>query len=423
MTSGQFRSISISSITVNREGRQRRELDDLETLADSIRRLGLIQPIVITHSNDLVAGERRLEACRLLGHTDISAQYVDELDGHTLRAIELEENIKRQSLPWKDECLAVYDYYQARKAEDSGFSQRELAEALGLPQSCIADRVSVARELRAGNKMVIEAPRLTTAVGITERASARKDAEARDNFHRLAGILDPTKDLNPILNLDFNEWVTTYDGPRFNFIHCDFPYGIGASDFNQGSAATHGGYVDTARTYWTLCESLCSNLDRLAADSCHFMFWFSMWHYGPTIDYFAKHSDITFDPFPLIWVKSDNVGILPDPQRGPRRIYETALFGSRGDRKVVSPVSNAIAAPTDRGFHMSVKPEPVLRNFFRMFVDETTFMLDPTCGSGSSVRAAEDLSARYVLGLEVNNDFCEQANRSVRNARVLRRPK
>jgi DNA modification methylase len=72
---------------------------------------------------------------------------------------------------------------------------------------------------------------------------------------------------------------------------------------------------------------------------------------------------------------------------------------------------------------MSVKPEPVLRNFFRMFVDETTLMLDPTCGSGSSLRAAESLNARYTLGLEIDADFAKQANAALRNARILRRPK
>ena len=72
---------------------------------------------------------------------------------------------------------------------------------------------------------------------------------------------------------------------------------------------------------------------------------------------------------------------------------------------------------------MSVKPEPVLRNFFRMFVDESTIMLDPTCGSGSSLRAAESLNARHTLGLEINNDFCEQANRALKNFRVLKRVK
>jgi len=423
MTSGQFHSVPLASVKADREGRQRRELEDIPILAESINRLGLIQPIVVTRGLDLVAGERRLEACRSLGWTHIPAQYTDELDEAGLRAIELEENIKRSQLPWQDECRAIHEYYYIRRAEDPGFSQEDLASALGLSQPSISERISVAKELVAGNPRVLEAPRFSTALGITERSAARKDAEALDQLRKVSNIAAPLAEPESILNLDFNEWVKTYDGPKFNFVHCDFPYGIEADSFNQGSASLHGGYVDTARTYELLCESLVSNLKRLTTDSCHFMFWFSMWNYHSTLNYFSEHSDITFDPFPLIWVKSDNVGILPDPQRGPRRIYETAFFGSRGDRKIVHSVSNAYAAPTDRTFHMSVKPEPVLRNFFRMFVDESTLMLDPTAGSGSSLRAAESLNARYVLGLEINNDFCEQANRALKNARILRRPK
>jgi ParB family chromosome partitioning protein len=423
MTSGSFRSVPLDSIKVDRDRRQRRELSEIPVLADSIARLGLIQPIVVTRDFDLVAGERRLAACKYLGHTNISIQFVDELEDHILRAIELEENIKRQNLPWQDECMSVYEYFQIRRVETPGFSQEDLATALGLAQPNISKRLLVAKELIDGNQRVAQAPRFSTAVGITERSSARKDQAALDALRSAANIAAPIVEPDPILNSDFNEWVKTYDGPRFNFVHCDFPYGIESDSFNQGAASTHGGYVDTARTYWVLCESLSANLDRLTTESCHFLFWFSMHNYHSTLHYFAEHSDIAFDPFPLVWLKSDNVGILPDPQRGPRRIYETAFFGSRGDRKIVNSISNAYAAPTDRGFHMSVKPEPVLRNFFRMFVDENTLMLDPTCGSGSSLRAAESLYARYVLGLEINNDFCEQANRALKNARILRRPK
>jgi DNA modification methylase len=70
---------------------------------------------------------------------------------------------------------------------------------------------------------------------------------------------------------------------------------------------------------------------------------------------------------------------------------------------------------------MSVKPEPMLRHFFEMFVDESTIFLDPTCGSGSSLRAAEGLGASHVLGLERNSEFHESASRALRSARLMRR--
>jgi DNA modification methylase len=53
--------------------------------------------------------------------------------------------------------------------------------------------------------------------------------------------------------------------------------------------------------------------------------------------------------------------------------------------------------------------EPMLRHFFRMFVDDSTSMLDPTCGSGTALRAANELDAAHVLGLEINPEFAEDA--------------
>lgn len=420
MTSGSFHSIPLSSIITNREGRQRREINNIPELADSIQRLGLINPIVVTRDSVLVTGERRLEACRVLGWTNIPAQYTDELPDHTLRAIELEENIKREALNWQDECLAVLEYHKLRLSEDPSWSQERTAEAVGLHRTKISDRLRVAQEILGNNSRVTEAPRFSTALGIVTRKDAREDEKALASFRETAKA--PVEERpDSILCADFNEWAKTYDGPRFNFIHCDFPYGIGADKFNQGAAPLHGGYDDGEQTYWDLLRTLCDNMGRLCTESCHYVFWFSLHHYASTRDFFLQHAGIDFDPFPLVWLKSDNIGILPDPSRGPRRIYETAFFGSRGDRKIVRAKSNAYAAPTVRDVHMSIKPEPMLRHFFEMFVDETTIFLDPTCGSGSSLRAAEGLGAAHVLGLERNPEFAEQANLALRRARAMRR--
>jgi hypothetical protein len=39
----------------------------------------------------------------------------------------------------------------------------------------------------------------------------------------------------PIITADFTEWAPTYTGPKFNFIHCDFPYGINTDKRQQGN--------------------------------------------------------------------------------------------------------------------------------------------------------------------------------------------
>jgi DNA modification methylase len=157
------------------------------------------------------------------------------------------------------------------------------------------------------------------------------------------------------------------------------------------------------------------------------MFWFSMpalsttpddsTNYADTLAFFKAHGDFKIDPLPLIWMKSDNKGLVPDPLRRPRQIYETCLFGSRGDHKILTPVANAYACPTVGETHASVKPEPMLRHFFRMFVDQHSRVLDPTCGSGSAVRAAESLGAAHILGLEIDKEYAEPAVVALKESR------
>jgi DNA modification methylase len=55
------------------------------------------------------------------------------------------------------------------------------------------------------------------------------------------------------------------------------------------------------------------------------------------------------------------------------------------------------------------KPKEVLKHFFKMFVDEYTVMLDPTCGSGNAVIVAEEMGASHALGIEKDSEFYSQA--------------
>lgn len=399
MTSGQFSSFPVDQITIHPD-RQRKENLSVEDLVPSIRDRGLINPIVITRDGALVAGERRLIAVRSLGWTQVSVQFVEDLDPVQLHLIELEENVKRKNLTWQDECTAMLRYHELQCSLDPEWNQERSAQALGMAAPTFTERVNVAKEIVGGNTRVAEAPKFSTAKNITVRSAARKrDSALADIFEEPP----PSKEA-PLLNADFREWSKSYDGPKFNFLHCDFPYGINADKHNQGSAADQGGYSDSFDVYEELLETLSRCMGSVVSESAHIMFWFSMDYYQYTFDTLERMG-WRINPFPLIWYKSDNTGILPDPQRGPRRIYETAFFGSRGDRFIVQPVSNTVAHPVTKTIHMSEKPVGMLKNFFRMFVDENSRVLDPTCGSANSIRAALAGGAASALGIERDNEF------------------
>ncbi len=76
--------------------RYRKDLGDLRTLADSIAEVGLLHPVVVTPEGRLIAGQRRLEACRQLGLTEVPVTVVDL---YQAASGEAHENLVR-----KDRC-------------------------------------------------------------------------------------------------------------------------------------------------------------------------------------------------------------------------------------------------------------------------------------------------------------------------------
>ncbi|MBN2301723.1 MAG: ParB N-terminal domain-containing protein [Lentisphaerae bacterium] len=98
-------NIDVANVTVKRQLRE--EMGDLITLESSIRKLGLICPIIIDKNNALVSGSRRLQACSNIGLTTIPAFRLNiSFDSMTALEIQSDENLCRLPLSTGDlECL------------------------------------------------------------------------------------------------------------------------------------------------------------------------------------------------------------------------------------------------------------------------------------------------------------------------------
>jgi ParB-like nuclease domain len=478
--------IAPSEIKVPEE-RQRSGLELDEGFLSSIRERGILMPILITHEQVLIAGARRHAAALSLGLDSVPCRYVEEgLDETLIAVIELEENIRREMLSWQDEAKAVKLIHEMWVKREEGWTQEKTKRALSL-QSTLHLWLRVARALEdeEEREKLKYAIGLRSAYNICVRIDERKrDAilETLNDFsnnlfsaqsERERLLLETERDgdslsvgevatagsgdgVSPplsspttsppsttpypfprahddasraeeenVLCLNFIPWARAYDGPRFNFIHCDFPYGkkVFAAEWGGKRAEEEFKYDDDRQVYWNLCRALCEERNRLFTSSAHLMFWTSadISNLHETIEFFRAHApDFIFQARVLVWHKSDNAGIVHDARRRPRWTYETALMATRGDRVLVKPLAASYSAPTARTLHPSTKPEPVLRHFFGMFVDATTRLLDPTCGSGSALRAAESLGAQSVLGLDSSPDFVKSARKALRDFRLLR---
>lgn len=139
---GEVRTIPIKSIIPN-PNQPRREFDRvaLQDLAISIMEHGLMQPISVRQKGpfeyELIAGERRLTACKSLGMTYIPAvvMKVDETDSAILALV---ENIQRENLNYIEEAEAF-----CTLITEHGLTQEELADKLGKGQSTIANKIRI----------------------------------------------------------------------------------------------------------------------------------------------------------------------------------------------------------------------------------------------------------------------------------------
>ena len=99
--------VAIERIRIDEDTRIRKDVGNLEPLQQSISQVGLINPVLIDEQGKLVAGYRRLSACRNLGWEEIEATVVT-LEGDELQMLEVEvaENLHRKDFT-PDEILAT----------------------------------------------------------------------------------------------------------------------------------------------------------------------------------------------------------------------------------------------------------------------------------------------------------------------------
>jgi len=147
---------------------------ELETLAESVRAHGIIQPILVTETLDgyeLIAGERRLRAARLAGLDRIPA-VVRQLADREQLELALVENVQREDLNPLEEARA---YRQL--IDEFGFTQEQLAARVSRARSSVANTLRLL-DLDASVQTALEAGSVTEgharALGTLDQVGQRR---------------------------------------------------------------------------------------------------------------------------------------------------------------------------------------------------------------------------------------------------------
>ena len=159
----------------------RRKFDDDEILelSQSIQKQGLLQPITVRRNADrfqIIAGERRVRACRLLNMERIPALVKDRVSDRMMAELGLIENLQRVDLNPVEESRAMMQL-----VENYGYTHDQLAEQLGRSRAAVTNALRLLRlpdevlGWLAEGKLTAGHARALLAEGVADPVAAARD--------------------------------------------------------------------------------------------------------------------------------------------------------------------------------------------------------------------------------------------------------
>lgn len=433
--------------------------EKLQRLAASFKAVGQIQPGVCVELEpgkyQLVAGERRLRACRL---AEIPFAFVlkAEADEVMLLEIELEENLNREGLSWQEEVDGVEKLHRLREGqkETRGQSQSLEDTAVELDRS----RGSVHRDIELAEwskefAEIRDAKTKADAYKIIKRYKAELlrnqllqqaiDKEPSTSFGSVdgkqGGEPSPAGAVTPeVLNvggvtipksllLEFDERIELgtmeeklpeFQDGFFDLVFFDPPWGANLSQIRDKPPGTED-FEDEPETFSEKIEEWLALIYRKMATNSHLYLFFGIRFHNLVYGALRKAGFVE-NGIPLIWYKQ-GAHVTRNPEIWPGRSYEPVAFARKGNKNLVtlgSPDTIITPAPTPlmKKSHPNAKHPDLYLELIKRSALPGDKLLDPMCGSGMLGVAAEEYRTAKRLDwrmIEKSQTFRELALENV----------
>jgi site-specific DNA-methyltransferase (adenine-specific) len=404
---------NLTEVIVNDDERIRKELESTDAsineLADSLKNVGQINPIIIRRDGVLVAGRRRVEAARRLGWETIRVDFWEELDRLTQKIVEFDENDKRKQLTWQEKAAAIADIHilSAQRAPvGTTWRIEDTAEAIGQSKATISQYLVLATAM--ANPRVAKRPSYRGALDTAKRERelllvrelARRRAKGLGIVHEAsANVLTG----GVVYNSDCRVVLETIERETVDLVIMDPPWGIDFDKASQWSKRWIKSYDDSPNAVRAMLQTVFRQLYHILKPTCHLYTFF------PIQDAEWWVTTLTATGFvvrqrPLVWFKTGQPSIT-DVYTSFLPCYETILWaykpGENDARRLFShPIPEGFGFPRENGeFHENQKPVEMLSRMVESSSEPNEIVLDPFAGGGSTLAAAFGLG-RYYIGIE-----------------------
>jgi ParB family chromosome partitioning protein len=187
------------------KGRARKDFGNLEELADSIVRVGLIHPPALEGSNILIGGERRIKAMQLLGAEVIPVLFRENMTSYEIKEAELHENTQRLKMKWQEKVMLIHDAHRLREHENAlqgkPWYQKDTGALFGQSNASVHNALQLASYITDGDTEILETNEITQALQIL-LDRAEQAAMAEQVKRHGTQVPHPTKSADHITVID-----------------------------------------------------------------------------------------------------------------------------------------------------------------------------------------------------------------------------
>lgn len=402
--------ILINDIKVG--SRFREKFEDIEALAASIERFGLLNPIVIDENNELIAGERRLRAHQLLGKTEIEVKYKKELTDLEKKEIELEENIQRKAFTWQEEVTAKKAIHQLKqdfhgagvkgRKQEGAWGMRDTAKALGESLGTTTMDIQLARGLKAFPELLKEKSKTAAFKKMKLKQEAILHQALSERLKAKGVLAHPDIIHDSCLN-----YMETMEPESVDLILTDPPYGIDIAKAHtiDRQACNDIKFEDGDFETMNLLDKAFALMYKVLKNERHMYLFCGIDKISTVIKLLEKHG-FEVHNLPLVWDKGS--GSYPSQMTSYVHSYEVFLHVWKGPHRKLNGTPRDIfqikRAPSNKKIHPTEKPTELLRDLIEYSSHPGELVFDPFAGSGSTLEAAKEKNRRG-LGVEMNDIY------------------
>jgi len=422
MKNYQTAIINIANIFIGE--RFREDYGDLTAMQRSIKKHGLINPITVTTDThdkisedySLVAGGRRISALAEMGQVEIPCRIYDHpLSDLEIRSIELEENLQRKALDWKEQVklqqeihnlqITIHGQKTSTAPDAKGYSLTDTAKLLGRDKSSLSRDLKLAETVREFPEMAWEdCKNKAEAIKMTKKLEEkviRKELAKRAEKKLGSGNVRLQKMSDAYLTGNFFDMVKKVPDGSIDLIEMDPPYAIDLQNNKKDYNYESYNEVDP-QFYENFMTQAFEECYRVMSPNSWLLCWFgSDWF--EQIFTWANDAGFKGVRIPGIWTKPN--GQTNNPSKRLASAYEMFFYFAKGSPVLATPGTTNLFAHNPvspvKKIHPTERPIELIHQVLSTFATEGSRVLVPFAGSGTTLIAAADLSM-VPMGYDLN---------------------